>query len=61
MRHVASTAATGMVLVLGGLLAGCGGSPTTDDLATVDYAPQAAEGWTVSTPAEHGLDPDAVA
>jgi len=27
----------------------------------VDYAPGAVEGWTVSTPQEHGLDPDAVA
>jgi CubicO group peptidase (beta-lactamase class C family) len=27
----------------------------------VDYVPQAAGGWAVSTPAEHGLDPDAVA
>jgi len=52
---------TGTVLTLGGLLAGCGGGPSADDLAAVDYAPQAAEGWTVSTPAEHGLDPDAVA
>jgi CubicO group peptidase (beta-lactamase class C family) len=61
MRHVASTAATAMVLVLGGVLAGCGGGPSADDLATVDYAPQSADGWTVSTPGEHDLDPDAVA
>ena len=61
MPRFASTAATGVVLVLGGLLAGCGGGPSADDLATVDYAPQAGEGWTVSTPAEHDLDPDAVA
>jgi CubicO group peptidase (beta-lactamase class C family) len=51
----------GVLAALGGLVAGCGGGPSADDLATVDYAPQAADGWEVSTPGEHGLDPDAVA
>jgi CubicO group peptidase (beta-lactamase class C family) len=60
MRHLASTAVTGTVLVLGGLLAGCGGGPSAEDLAAVDYTPVAAEGWEVSDPAEHDLDPDAV-
>ena len=48
------------VLVSAGVVAGCGGGPSADDLAAVDYAPQAGDGWAVSTPAEHGLDPDAV-
>lgn len=61
MRHVASTAVTGMVLVLGGLLAGCGGGPSDDDLAAMDYGPQSVGTWSVATPAEHDLDPDAVA
>ena len=49
------------VIASAGVLAGCGGGPSADDLAAVDYAPQAVDGWAVSTPAEHGLDPDAVA
>ena len=61
MRHVVSTAVTGIVLLLGGLLTGCGGGPSAEDLATVDYTPAAADGWDISTPAEHDLDPDAVA
>jgi len=61
MRHVVSTAVTSMGLVLGGLLTGCGGGPSAEDLAVVDYTPAAADGWEVSTPAEHDLDQDAVA
>ena len=34
---------------------------SAEELATVDYSPGSVDGWTVSTPAEHGLDPDAVA
>jgi CubicO group peptidase (beta-lactamase class C family) len=48
-------------LVAGGLLAGCASGPTAEDLATVTYAPESADGWVLSTPQEHGLDPDAVA
>lgn len=40
-------------------LSGCGYSP--EELATVDYAPQAESDWPVSTPEEQGLDPDLVA
>ena len=49
-------------VVSAGVAAGCGGGPSADDLASVEYAPTSADvGWAVSTPAEHGLDPDAVA
>lgn len=44
-----------------GLVAGCGGGPTEEELAAVQYAPQQAGNWMVSTPQEHGLDPDGVA
>ena len=45
-------------IVSSGLLAGCGGGPSADDLASVAYAPTSTgEGWVVSTPEEHGLDP----
>ena len=64
-RSVSTVRHTSRVLVgalaLTGLIASCGNGPSAADLEAVDYAPQAAEGWTVSTPAEHGLDPDAVA
>jgi len=50
------------VIASAGVLAGCGGGPSSDDLASVAYAPTSTgDGWAVSTPAEHGLDPDAVA
>jgi CubicO group peptidase (beta-lactamase class C family) len=49
------------VIVAAGLVAGCGGGPSAEDLAAVDYAPSSVNGWTVSTPSEHGLDSDAVA
>ena len=49
-------------IVLAGVVAGCGGGPSGDELASVDYAPTSTgEGWALSTPAEHDLDPDAVA
>jgi CubicO group peptidase (beta-lactamase class C family) len=59
MRSVLRTVMS--ILVAAGFLVGCGRGPTAEDLAAVDYAPGTVEGWTVSTPAEHGLDPDAVA
>ncbi len=46
------------------LAAGCGGGPSEEDLAGVRYAPSSAGSvaqWPVSTPAEQGLDSDAVA
>ncbi len=53
------------VLLAAVLAAGCGGGPSQEDLAGVRYAPSAAGDsvaeWPVSTPAEQGLDPDAVA
>jgi hypothetical protein len=50
------------VIASAGVLASCGGGPSADDLVSVDYAPTSADvGWAVSTPADHGLDPDAVA
>ena len=52
----------GVVLTLvAGLMAGCSGGPTVEDLAAVQYAPEPIDGWTVGTPQEHGLDGDAVA
>ena len=59
MRHVLRTVTS--ALVAAGLLVGCSRGPTAEDLAAVDYAPGTVEGWAVSTPEEHGLDPDAVA
>jgi hypothetical protein len=47
-----------MILILSTLV-GCGSS--TEDLEAVDYTPLAGEDWTVSTPAEQGLDPMFVA
>jgi len=47
-----------MILILSTLV-GCG--PSSEDLATVDYAPLVMDDWEVSTPAEQGLDPDLVA
>jgi CubicO group peptidase (beta-lactamase class C family) len=51
------------VLMTGTLVVavGCGSGPSADELATVDYAPTTTDEWAVSTPEEHGLDPDAVA
>jgi CubicO group peptidase (beta-lactamase class C family) len=49
------------LIVMIGLMAGCSSVPTTEELASVDYAPGDVEGWTVSTPQAHGLDPEAVA
>jgi len=36
------------------MLAGCG--PSSRDLATVDYEPNARDDWEVSTPEAQGLD-----
>jgi CubicO group peptidase (beta-lactamase class C family) len=47
-----------LILAASGL-AGCGASP--EEPAAVDYAPLAADGWEISTPAEQGLDPALVA
>lgn len=38
---------------------GCGPSPS--ELAEVDYAPLPGDDWEVSTPEDHGLDPDLLA
>lgn len=35
--------------------------PRAEELAAVEYAPRAEDGWAVSTPVEEGLDPDLVA
>jgi CubicO group peptidase (beta-lactamase class C family) len=61
VRHSRLRALIGLVFVFGALLAGCSGGPSAEDLAAVDYAPQTTGDWTTSTPAEHGLEPDAVA
>jgi CubicO group peptidase (beta-lactamase class C family) len=59
MRSLARIAVS---LIAGcGLVAGCSRGPTDEELAAVRYAPEAVAGWTLSTPEEHGLDPDAVA
>jgi CubicO group peptidase (beta-lactamase class C family) len=42
-------------------LSGCGSGPSQEQLAAVDYTPRDAHDWRVSTPAEQGLDPMAVA
>jgi CubicO group peptidase (beta-lactamase class C family) len=42
-------------------LSGCDSVPSQEQLAAVDYAPVEGRGWRVSTPAEQGLDPTAVA
>ena len=49
------------VILAVGLLAGCSRGPTAEDLAAVNYSPGTVDGWTVSTPEEHGLEPDTVA
>jgi len=53
----------GVIIILSILassgLAGC--SPSTAELAQVDYAPLPGDDWQVSTPAEQGLDPMLVA
>jgi CubicO group peptidase (beta-lactamase class C family) len=59
MRLWQRAAVVSMVVV--GLLVGCSRGPTAGELAAVDYAPWPVDGWTVSAPQEHGLDPDAVA
>jgi hypothetical protein len=46
------------ILILS-LLVGCG--PSAKDLEAVDYTPSQRDDWEVSTPEEHGLDPDIVA
>jgi CubicO group peptidase (beta-lactamase class C family) len=51
---------TALVAVALGVAA-CSSGPTAEDLAAVDYTPTAGEGWEVSSPAEQGLDPEAVA
>jgi CubicO group peptidase (beta-lactamase class C family) len=52
----------GLVLTLAaGLMAGCSGGPSAEDLAAVQFAPELTDGWAVGTPQEHGLDGDAVA
>jgi CubicO group peptidase (beta-lactamase class C family) len=48
----------GLLLLLV-LLSACG--PSAAELAAVDYRPQSAGDWLVSTPEEQGLDPDLVA
>jgi CubicO group peptidase (beta-lactamase class C family) len=58
MRRSVVSALAGLAVALA---AGCSSGPSDEELASVDYAPEAVEGWPVSTPAEHGLDPDAVA
>jgi CubicO group peptidase (beta-lactamase class C family) len=50
-----------VLTLVAGLMAGCSGGPTVEDLAAVQYAPELTDGWTVGTPQEHGLDGDAVA
>ncbi|WP_062316821.1 serine hydrolase domain-containing protein [Demequina maris] len=53
-------AAVGAAAVLA--LAACAaGGPSSEELAAVDYAPDAFVGFEASTPEEQGLDPDAVA
>lgn len=49
------------LLVLALLLAACGGGPSPEELAAVDYAPIDDGEWPVSTPAEQGMDPELVA
>jgi CubicO group peptidase (beta-lactamase class C family) len=49
---------TSGILVLS-MLVGCG--PSAEELATVDYTPSQRDDWGVSTPEEHGLDPNIVA
>jgi len=43
------------------VLAGCANPCSEKELAAVDFTPVADAGWEVSTPAEQGLDPEAVA
>ena len=61
MRRSGPLALAGLVLAAAGALAGCASGPSAEDLAAVGYAPEDGDDWTVSTPAAHGLDPDAVA
>ncbi len=49
------------LVVVCAIVAGCSRGPSAEELAAVVYAPGSVDGWTVSTPQEHGLDPDAVA
>ena len=48
-----------LIATLVSLLVGC--SPSTADLAAIDYTPVSGDSWPVSTPAEQGLDPKLVA
>lgn len=43
------------------VVAGCGGGPSIEDLAAVDYTPLQRDDWEVSTPEAQGLDPMLVA
>ncbi|WP_062377591.1 serine hydrolase domain-containing protein [Demequina pelophila] len=54
---VAATAAAGVL----GLAACGGGGPSAQELAAVEYAPEAFDGFEASTPEAEGLVPDAVA
>jgi len=49
---------TSLVIILS-TLTGC--SPSTEELAAVDYTPLVRDDWEVSTPLEQGLDPMLVA
>jgi len=58
-RVGAAGAAAAAVTML--TLGACATGPSADQLATVDYAPEAFAGFETSTPEAQGLDPDAVA
>jgi CubicO group peptidase (beta-lactamase class C family) len=58
--HVHQLPVLAMAFPILTLLAGCGG-PSTEDLEAVAYAPLPGDDWQVSTPAEQGLDPMALA
>ncbi len=58
VRSVLAAAGAAAVLACS---ACAGGGPSTEDLAALDYAPEAFEGFDASTPEEQGLDPDGVA
>ncbi len=47
------------ILLIASVLIGCG--PSAAELAALDYTPLSRDDWPVSTPAEQGLDPEAVA
>jgi CubicO group peptidase (beta-lactamase class C family) len=50
-----------VVVLLLALLAACGSRPSTRELQSADYRPGYGGDWAVSTPAEQGLEPMAVA